>query len=276
MNSRFNFIYIDESGAAGFDPVQHFFVIAALIIKVDQCRMMQEKLTKLKQEYFPAIRPEDIEIKGRNIEQAKKFFKHISFETRQEIIKRLFELLFAHEISLLATVLSKEEESVRRLNMSPDDVYRYAYKNLVIRLEKFLEVQNTEGVLLIDSQASSVRNHLKDDRLIRFHQECLSELASRQRQSRIVDYPLFVQSEFFAATQLADLCAYHIFRAMQIHFGQPYLQSLRKGEIKFMPPIDHSLFHDDQFLDTLFSGVTVNLPVIAKILKRSGEIEKLP
>jgi hypothetical protein len=271
-----SFVYIDESGTAGLDSTQHFFVLAATVIKVDQCRAIQEKLTKLKQEYFHTIRPEEIEIKGRNIEQAKDFFEHINLDTRREIVKRLFELLFAHNISLFATVFSKEEESVRRLNMPPDDVYRYAYKNLIIRLNEFLESKNEFGMLFVDSQASSVRSHLKDDRLVRFHQECLNEVTQAGKQIRIVEYPVFVQSEFFAAAQLADLCAYHIFRAMQIHYGQPYLQNLRAGNTRFMPPIDHGLFQNSDFLDSFFSHVEVNLPAMAKILKRSGGIEKLP
>jgi hypothetical protein len=271
-----SFVYIDESGDVGFDPTQHFFVLAALVIRVDQCRAIQEKLTKLKQEYFPAIRPEDIEIKGRNIEQAKKFFAHVPLEIRQEIVKRLFELLFAHNISLFATVFSKEEESVRRLNMPPDDVYRYAYKNLIGRLNGFLESKNENGMLLVDSQASSVRSSLKDDRLVRFHQECLNELTQGGKEIRIIEYPVFVQSEFFAAAQLADLCAYHIFHAMQICYGQPYLQKLRAGVTSFMPPIDHSLFQNSEFTDSLFSSAEINFPVIAKILRRSGGIEKLP
>jgi len=69
-------------------------------------------------------------------------------------------------------------------------------------------------MLLVDSRASTIRSHLKDDRLIRFHQECLNQLAQEGRQTRIIEYPVFVQSEFFAAAQLADLCAYNIFRAL--------------------------------------------------------------
>jgi len=52
--------------------------------------------------------------------------------------------------------------------------------------------------------------------------------------------------------------------------------------MKFMPPIDHHLFQNDDFLDSLFSDdplsfkETLSLPIIGKILKRSGGIEKLP
>jgi hypothetical protein len=266
------FIYIDESGGNLLEPRQHFFVLAATAIKVDECIAIQEKVTKLKQEFFPEIRAEDIEVKGYSLEQAKKFFKHVRLEVRREIVKRLLELLMAHDTSLFATVLSKKEEAVQRLDLHPDDEYRYAYKNLVKRLAGFLESKREYGILLIDSQASSIRNHLKDDRLLRFHQECLKELRKAGGERRIVEYPLFVQSEFFAATQLADLCAYHISRALHLRYGKPY----EKGDVQFMPPIEHGLFKNGEFLDSLFSIEEINLPVMAKLLQRSGGIEKIP
>lgn len=266
------FIYIDESGGNLLEPRQHFFVLAATAIRVDECMAIQEKVSKLKQEYFSEIRPEDIDVKGYNLEQAKKFFKHVRLEVRREIVKRLLEFLMAHEVSLFATVLSKKEEAVQRLDMHPDDEYRYAYKNLVKRLDRFLESKKEYGILFIDSQASSIRSHLKDDRLLRFHQECLKELRKAGREKKIVEYPLFVQSEFFAATQLTDLCAYHIARALHLRYGKPF----EMGGLEFMSPIDHSLFTNGEFLDSLFSIEEINLPVIAKLLKRSGGIEKLP
>jgi len=266
------FIYVDESGSAGFDPTQHFFVLAAIVVEVDQCRLVQDKLKKLKQEYFLG----DIEIKGRNIEQKKFIFKHISHETLKDLVKHLFELLFAHNISLFSVVFSKEEESIRRLNMSPEDIYHYAYKRLLDNLEEFLESKNDNGMLLVDSRASTIRSHLKDDRLIRFHQDCLNQFAQEGRQTRIIEYPVFVQSEFFAAVQLADLCAYNIFHALQMKFGQPFLEALHSKKTKFMSPIDHSLFQSNEFLDSLFTHPEINLPIISKIIKRRGRIEKLP
>ena len=81
-----------------------------------------------------------------------------------------------------------------------------------------------------------------------------------------------MQSEFFAAVQLADLCAYYIFHALQIQFGQPFLEA----KAKFMSPIDHAKFQDDEFLHSLFSHPVIDLPIIAKIIKRRGVIDKLP
>jgi hypothetical protein len=275
------FIYIDESGGTLNEPDHPFFVLAAVVARVDQCRPIQEKVAKIKEGYFPGIRPEEIEIKGFDIQQGEKFFKHIAFETRQRLVKELLQLLFEYDLSIFATIFSKEEESVRRLKMHPDDPYRFSYKNLLERLNKFLESKNEYGILLIDSQASSVREHLKDDRLLRFHQECLSELTPKGTETRIVEYPIFVQSQFFAATQLADLCAYHIARALKNRYSQSYSQKLHAGTARFMPPIDHRDFHRDKFLDDLFSSdplskETLNFPIILKRLKLSGGIEKLP
>ncbi len=266
------FIYVDESGSSGFDPVQHFFVLSAIVVKADQCIPIQEKLKKLKQEFSLG----DIEIKGRDIEQAKNIFKHISAETRRGLVHRLFELLFAHAISLYSVVFSKEEKSIRRLSMSAEDIYHYTYKRLIDRIEDFLESKNEDGILLIDSRASSIRSHLKDDRLIRFHQGYLSQLAKEEKQNRIVEYPLFVQSEFFAGAQLADLCAYHIFRALQIRFGRQFLEASEVEKSAFMPEIDETMFYSDEFLDSLFSHPDVDLPLLAKIIKRTGRIDKLP
>lgn len=214
------FIYIDESGAAGYDPMQHFFVLAAIALEVERCLLFQQKLKKVKQDFSLG---EDVEIKGRDIEQQKKIFKHISLETRRDLLKRLFSLLFENNVYLFSVVFSKEEETIQRLKMSPDDIYHYTYKRLIDSLEDFLDSKNDNGMLLVDSRASSIHSHLKDDRLIRFHKECLDQLMREGKQSRIIEYLVFVQSEFFAAVQLADLCAYHIFMHFKLNSDNPFL-----------------------------------------------------
>lgn len=61
---------------------------------------------------------------------------------------------------------------------------------------------------------SSNKNNLKDTPLAAVHREYLARRKFPTR-SRLVEYPLFVQSEFFAAVQLADVCAYELFHAFQ-------------------------------------------------------------
>lgn len=272
---RHFFIYVDESGGTLHDPKHQFFVLAASVIRADHCLAIQEKVAELKHRYFPGIQPHDIEIKGQYIEQAKKLFVNIRPEITHKLVQELLGIFYEFEISLFATVVSKEEESIRRLNLFRDDLYYYAYKNLINRLDGFLETENEYGILLVDSRGP-MKSAAQDNRLIRFHQKCLDGLAESGRQTRIVEYPIFVQSEFFAATQLTDLFAYYIARALLIYYGEPYKQNLQAGKTTFMPTIDHTLFQNSDFLNGLFSMPAVNFPIIAKLLERSGGIEKLP
>lgn len=259
------FVYVDESGTSGADPIQRFFVLAAIVVKTDQCIRLQEAVYKLKDEFHF----KNVEIKGRDIEQSKNFFRHISPHTKKEFVNRLFELLFAHDISLLVVVFSKEEEGIKRLNLSDEDVYHLSYKELVSRLENFLEEKSDNGLLLIDSRASSIHSHLKDDRLIKVHRDYLKRLAQQKKTTRIIEYPIFIQSEFFAGVQLADLCAYSIFHALQRRFGGV-------GKAAFTPPIPHEELGKAAFLDSLFSQAEINLPIVSRILTQKGVITKLP
>jgi hypothetical protein len=266
------FIYVDESGTSGTDAIQHYFVLTAIIVRTDRCIHLQEGLQKLKEEFHF----KDVEIKGRDIEQSKNFFRHISLQTKRDFVKRLFQLLFAHDLFLSTIVFSKEEDSIKRLNLSSEDVYHLSYKELLKHLEEFLEERNEVGLLLIDSRASSIRSHLRDDRLIRVHQEYLKRLAQQKRQTRIIEYPIFIQSEFFAAVQLADLCAYNIFRALQVQFGIHRPDKEHLGEVASIPAIRHEEFRNEMFLDHLFSHPDIDLPVLARLLSQKGKIVKLP
>ena len=209
------FIYLDESGNPGRDPVQRFFVLAALATDAQYCLSIQQQLTDLKLKYFPAVQPEEIEIKGRSLIHGKDFFEHVRLETREAILNEIFTMLGRHSLRLFATVVDKTNPAMQRLELLPDDVYRYAYKNLMHRVDDYLGSQKSQGLVFIDSMASSIRSHVKDARLVQIHREYLQGIAKTDRSSHFVEYPVFVQSQFFAAIQLADTCAYELFRAYQ-------------------------------------------------------------
>ncbi|MFN0122878.1 MAG: DUF3800 domain-containing protein, partial [Blastocatellia bacterium] len=45
------FVYVDESGTPGKSVTQHYFVLAAILVKVDRCIHVQRDLRKLKEEF---------------------------------------------------------------------------------------------------------------------------------------------------------------------------------------------------------------------------------
>ena len=167
------FVYVDESGTTGPDPVQRFFVLAALVASMEHCLQVQEQLIGLKLRFFPAIQPEEIEIKGRNLIHGKDFFENVRLETRQAILHEIYTLLREQPLWLLVTVMDKAHPTLQRLGLVPDDIYRYAYKNLIQRVDAFLESTGELGLIFIDSMASSIRSHLKDARLVSIHREYL-------------------------------------------------------------------------------------------------------
>jgi len=209
------FVYIDESGNTGRDPVQQFFVLAALVARVEDCMRAQDQLVALKLKFFPSVLPENIEIKGRSLLQGKEFFENVRQEVRDALLGEIFDLLRQLPFWLFATVVDKAHSTLQRLNLLPDDVYRFAYKNLLNRVDAFLSAERGSGLVLIDSRASSIRSSLKDARLIAVHREYLQGQKRVRGGSQLVEYPVFVQSEFFAAVQLADVCAYELFHAYQ-------------------------------------------------------------
>jgi hypothetical protein len=211
-----HFVYVDESGNTGRDPVQRFFVLAGLVGKVEHCMHIQDQIMELKQRFFPSVLPEEIEIKGRFLLQGKgRFFEHVRQEVRSAILREMCDLLRQSPFWLFATVVDKAHPTLQRLKLLPDDVYRFAYKNLLERVDVFLSAERDSGLVLIDSRASSIRSSLKDARLIAVHREYLEGQRKARGGSQLVEYPVFVQSEFFAAVQLADVCAYELFHAYQ-------------------------------------------------------------
>ncbi|HFD39976.1 MAG TPA: DUF3800 domain-containing protein [Anaerolineae bacterium] len=245
------FLYLDESGSSGIDPVQRFFVLAALAARVEHCMAIQDLTTNLKLKYFATIQPEEIEIKGRNLLHGKGFFANVRQETRQAILHEIYGLLKKQPLWLFATVVDKENPAIRRLGLSPDDVYRFAYKNLARRVDRFLAAEASLGLIFIDSLASSIRSHLRDVRLASIHREYLKEASRSEPPSRLLEFPVFVQGPFFAAIQLADVCAYAIFHAFQKHPDATSLHDLN-------PDRDEGL------------------EVVLRMLDRSAGLERLP
>ncbi|MFQ5853914.1 MAG: hypothetical protein ACE5JU_25425, partial [Candidatus Binatia bacterium] len=107
--------------------------------RAEHCMHAQEKLIELKRKFFPTIHPEEIEIKGRNLIRGKDFFVHVRQETRQSILEEIYNLLREEPFWLFATVFDKNHPAARHLDLLPDDVYRYAYKNLIRRVDEFLK-----------------------------------------------------------------------------------------------------------------------------------------
>ncbi len=85
--------YIDESGTGLKDNRSPYFVLAAIAIPESDWRMVDQQLATLKRQIIPWAKPEDFEIKGRDLRRGEKLFKGLSWSERVEAIYNIAELL---------------------------------------------------------------------------------------------------------------------------------------------------------------------------------------
>lgn len=71
MNHDFH--YIDESGTGVKDPRARHFVLASIAIDERDYSDVDVSVNEFKRRLFPSAKPEDFEIKGRDLRRSEKF-----------------------------------------------------------------------------------------------------------------------------------------------------------------------------------------------------------
>jgi len=156
---------------------------------------------------------------GRRYRQAAKNFKktlpyvHLTFQERQEFIRDVAQCIsdwgFAR---LFAECVDKIHHDPSRALRNVED---QAFEQLVSRFEKFLrnmgagEGQRPFGLLIHDNNQTVARRH--------------TELMAHFRKKgtvftgveRIIETPLYVDSQLTSMVQIADLCAYALRRYLE-------------------------------------------------------------
>jgi Protein of unknown function (DUF3800) len=196
--------YIDESGTGLSDQKFDYFVLASAAVHTDFCPEMYRHVSSLKRNIFPYLKPEDWEIRGRNIRQGDEAFKKKSWTERISIFESIATTLASPEYHLFAVLANKKQFSSESMgsNWKDEDLYRVTFSKLLDELNSFLIAQKTQGMLFLDSR-SSHHSSIQDRRLI----DVYSEWASRS-ESRFVELPIFGFSSFYPGLQLADVFSY--------------------------------------------------------------------
>ena len=202
--------YIDESGTGLNDKDKKgrddYFILAAVAVNADNCLVMSDKVSELKEQIFPHFEPEDWEIKGRDIRQGNKFFEKKKWEERIGVFEAIAGILSNHEYSLFSILANKKQFSVEFTGSEWNDqnLYRVTFSKLLDELNDFLIENNDQGFLFLDSR-SSHHSSIQDRRLIDVY---LAWLSKRRTKCRFVELPIFGSSNFYSGLQLADFFAY--------------------------------------------------------------------
>lgn len=196
--------YVDESGTGLSDKKLDYFILASVAIHIDSCSEMYRNVSSLKRRIFPYLKPEDWEIRGRNIRQGDDAFKKKTWAERISIFENIAETLSSDRFYLFAVLANKKQFSSDFIGSewTDQDLYRVTFSKLLDELNNFLGSQDTQGMLFLDSR-SSQHSSIQDRRLI----DTYSEWANRS-DSRFVELPIFGFSSFYPGLQLADSFGY--------------------------------------------------------------------
>ena len=229
--------YIDESGTGLKDKRSPFFVLAAIGFPTDVWAEVDSKVAALKRRMISWAKPEDFEIKGRDIRRGEKLFRGQNWETRMAAFQSIGRLLADLPCRIMAVQVDTRD--LPEYVASDTDLYRLAFWRLLEEIDAELDRMGDSGMLMVDTR-SDMHSSVQDRRLIDAYRDWI---ASRMGRTRLVELPWFGFSAFYAGLQLADFSAYLVdFASNEIArderdrgFGEVYHDLSRKISLTRIP-----------------------------------------
>lgn len=240
------FFYIDESGSR--DPAveatradgsiivkDHLYVLSAVAIYERKWRHFERAIANLKLELLDNLRRRHqvtldlshCEVKStwlripKERESHSRFLHLLTDEERLRITETYYRQIAEQRMILFAVVIDKR---CLRDHMTPELVHKKAYELLLERIEHYLREYHPshQGLIVIDDTQRQLNRAVALK-----HAYFQREGNVNVRFSHIVEYPFFTESTLSNGIQLADLCAYNVYRAFRNKdFDYPFFRAL--------------------------------------------------
>lgn len=243
------FFYFDESGTrdpavsgkmpdgAPFekDPI---YVLLAICLHESRWGSLDQELCDAKlrlraklhqQKHIELPTLADCEVKSTSLRVPKKpgdkgyspFVHNLDAADKTHLSQLFFSQIEKHYMRAFAVVIDKRQ---LQAHMSAELMHKKAYELLLERIERFMtEYHRKERALVVMDDTQKQLNHA----VAMKHAFFLREGNANLRFRHIVEYPFFTDSKLSNGVQLADLCAYNIYRAFhRLDFTYPYFQQL--------------------------------------------------
>lgn len=214
---------------------ENYFVLAGVRIKQTDIGQINESINKLKQKYFNTHK---VEVKSdwlRNPYQRKKHYFDIYYITPEKLNKfgeKFIDLIaqYKNELKLISVVFDKRhygDEKRRKSEGSP------LLKSSQLLFER-LEYSSGYNVVVFDQMESSLKLTVgQHDKILKvFRKNEAMEKIYVDNYTKITDIK-FMQSEKENFLQVADICAYNIFRQF-LEFGRDWCGTEKdeRGKLK--------------------------------------------
>ncbi len=207
--------YLDESGEREYQSRGQYFVLCALGVPISQWRALNLDVLTLKRTYFNRV---DVEVKSswlrRPQEREKRYLSPygITEVDLREFTEKLYEVLLAYDVVIIASVIDKHQ--IQNQYHTPQSPSSLAYRLLFERIELFLKKQDgVYGILIFDKiNEAQFRKKGYENLLAQQHLRYLERGTEFVQVNQIAEGLLFIPSHENNILQLADLCAYNIYR----------------------------------------------------------------
>jgi hypothetical protein len=218
--------YVDESGTSLGDKRNPYFVLSAIGIPAQDYRSVDSSVNALKRRLVSWAKPEDFEIKGRDLRRGELFFKGQNWPTRVQAIHDVAQLIADLPCRIFAVQLDKRHLPE---HVGSEDMYRLTLSRLLEMIDEELLHIGQPGMLMIDAR-STLHTAVQDRRLLDAYRDWVT---SRLGQSQLLELPWFGFSAFYVGLQLADFSAYLIDFVSNEHPPDSEDSELRKAYTRF-------------------------------------------
>ena len=198
------FFYIDESGTGLGDKQSPYFLLSAFSIAADDWQLLDAQIGALKRRLVSWAKPEDFEIKGRDLRRGDKFFTGLDWPMRISAFHEIAQVIADLPCEILAVQVAKQH--LPEAIAAHDQMYRLAMARLLEAIDATLQRANESGLLLLDAQ-SDMHSSVQDRRVVDGYRDWV---ASRHGQTKLIELPWFGFSSFYVGLQMADFTAYLI------------------------------------------------------------------
>lgn len=202
-------VYLDESGDPnGWNNRQDHFIIGGIAIHESWIQFISEALDEIQAKFFPDISV-PIKFHATDINSGvDRFRRELQKSQLQQLLSAIYDVIAGIEYpnaALFATAIHISAVT------SADQALHDTFEDVVQTFNSFLAPMNEEGnlqkgLLIIDGNQSTEAKY----------RALISEFRRSGTQygylGNIVDIPYFSQSEDTRLLQLADFCAYAVFR----------------------------------------------------------------
>lgn len=216
--------YIDESGQREYGRTSRYFALCGLGIPVESWQLLNNNIHTLKLSYFGTP---SVEIKSVWLRRPQAREKHyldpygVTEAQLQECVTRLYEVLDHPSLVLFGSIVDKVQ--MTQIYSTPQNPSSLAYRHIFERFQHFLEFQDdaTYGMVIFDKiDDAAFRTKGYENLLTRQHLRYLQRGTDFVQIDNIVEGLLFIPSSANNFVQLADLCAYNLFRQFRDHGRQ--------------------------------------------------------